>query len=519
METEQGLTVDITPEVSVYATYKRLSYTPWYAIAEFVDNSTQNYFDHKDDLRRVFEKEGTKYLFVDIEYDEESKQLTIVDNANGMDYSELQRAVSLDKPPNNNGGRSEFGMGLKTAACWFGSKWSIETTRLGNREKYYVEVDVNHLVSDKDKFVKVQQSEADPEKHFTKIVLKGLYKPIKGRTSGKIKDLLGSIYREDIRNEEILIKWNTETVSFEEHPILLENNNDESKTSWKKNLDFDVYCDYLEKNLNVHGWVGIRDPGSPKKAGLALLRRGRVILGGPDQNYKPEEIFGQGNTFRSQRLVGELHMDNWPVTQAKDSFDWSGGLEEDFISALRKEIREYITKAENYRSSPKIVTNNDMKIASEETKKVFSNKSFARAIEYEVKFPEPKKTEIQEKQDNQKILAVSKGPEVYKLKISDGEWIFNLHWQDSLSDAHWMSVQYPQDNISEIYLNTSHPFFSKYSKERGYLELIEKFAMSMALAERLSRANSNNGCIGPSDFRNYMNRVLRYESNMVEDNE
>lgn len=42
--------INIRPTSSVYATYKRLSYQPWTAIAEFVDNSTQSFYDHKDEL-------------------------------------------------------------------------------------------------------------------------------------------------------------------------------------------------------------------------------------------------------------------------------------------------------------------------------------------------------------------------------------------------------------------------------------------------------------------------------------
>ena len=39
----------------VVRSYKRLSYTPWHALAEFVDNSTQAYMDNSDELgaRRV----------------------------------------------------------------------------------------------------------------------------------------------------------------------------------------------------------------------------------------------------------------------------------------------------------------------------------------------------------------------------------------------------------------------------------------------------------------------------------
>src|SRR5437899_1578980 len=50
--------INIRPAVSVYATYRRLSYRTWGAVAEFVDNSTQNYYDHRKDLLRVYRRES-----------------------------------------------------------------------------------------------------------------------------------------------------------------------------------------------------------------------------------------------------------------------------------------------------------------------------------------------------------------------------------------------------------------------------------------------------------------------------
>ncbi|MBO6042314.1 hypothetical protein J6P52_04085 [bacterium] len=46
-------------------------------------------------------------------------------------------------------------------------------------------------------------------------------------------------------------------------------------------------------------------------------------MGGNDEDlFRPEEIFGiAGSTFASFRLIGEIEMDKWPVTQAKDNFD------------------------------------------------------------------------------------------------------------------------------------------------------------------------------------------------------
>ena len=99
-------TVNIRPDVSVYATYQRLSYRPWYAVAEFVDNSTQNYLYHRNNLLAVYKHEGRKQkLRIEINYDQDRNVLTIYDTANGMDIEELERAVVLDRPPPDRSGR------------------------------------------------------------------------------------------------------------------------------------------------------------------------------------------------------------------------------------------------------------------------------------------------------------------------------------------------------------------------------------------------------------------------------
>ena len=45
--------------LDVIRSYKRLSYTIWHAIAEFIDNSTQSYFNNRDELDAAFEAAGT----------------------------------------------------------------------------------------------------------------------------------------------------------------------------------------------------------------------------------------------------------------------------------------------------------------------------------------------------------------------------------------------------------------------------------------------------------------------------
>ena len=56
IHTEEGdyiadvMEINIQPPASILNVFSRLSYKPWYAIAEFVDNSTQSYISHADEL-------------------------------------------------------------------------------------------------------------------------------------------------------------------------------------------------------------------------------------------------------------------------------------------------------------------------------------------------------------------------------------------------------------------------------------------------------------------------------------
>lgn len=513
----EHLTIDIQPPVSVYATYRRLSYQPWYAIAEFVDNSTQNYYDHKKELSEIYKKEAD-CLRIMIDYDPFENTLTIRDNANGMNIEELNRAVKLNNPPDDTSGRCEFGMGLKTAACWFGRKWSVETTRLGAAEKYTVTLDIDKLSHENSEHLVVNMEKLDHSEHYTIITIFDLYKPLKGRTTQRIKDQLSSMYRQDLRSGEMEILWNSSMLKFDEPPILEETHQDRTKTVWKKNINFEFPWESNEPPLKVTGWIGIRIPASQRDAGFVLLRRGRVIIGGPERGYKPEEIFGQGNTFRSQRLIGELNLDDWPVSQAKDTFDWSGGLEDRFIEILKEQSKDYVHKAEGHREKIKKFTSIEMEEAAEETKRIFESEKFSSSVSAEVSLPTvpiPQELVIE---DLAKIEKISEGPIEITLALPREVWVFKLFWQNELSDAPWMSVEFPQENEIHVFLNANHPFFEPYLNNIQMISLIQKLVISLALAEKLARNISNNNKIDAADFRSYMNWVLKYAGQIRDGN-
>lgn len=130
--------------LDVISSYKRLAYTPWHAIAEFVDNSTQSYFNNETELWPIMRKAGQK-LTVSIAYDKDL--LRISDNSIGMSFDELQSALTVALAPTRTDGRSKYGMGLKTAACWLGNRWSVRTKKLGETVEHRVVVNVSTVAA------------------------------------------------------------------------------------------------------------------------------------------------------------------------------------------------------------------------------------------------------------------------------------------------------------------------------------------------------------------------------------
>ena len=177
--------LNIRPDTGVYGTYKRISYEPWTALAEFVDNSTQSFYDHKEEL---FATKYYKGLEVEIEYTEDptiGDEIVIRDNAYGMDFRDFQRAIILDRPPLKTTGRNEFGMGLKAASCWFGNLWSVESTSLGSSVKYKAEIDIEKLVKYKNEEIDVEEENSNPKEHYTIVTIRKLNKKIKGKSIEK----------------------------------------------------------------------------------------------------------------------------------------------------------------------------------------------------------------------------------------------------------------------------------------------------------------------------------------------
>lgn len=327
--------------------YKRLSYTPWYAIAEFVDNSTQSFFNNQSTLESI--SKDARPLQVIIDYNVNDKVLSIKDNAMGMSYTELENALAIAKPPEIATGRSRYGMGLKTAACWIGNFWSIRTKKYGETNEYYVNIDVNKVISGENIEDSSVTENLPKETHYTIIEIKEHNRNFKGRTIRKIRDYLSSMYREDFRNKKLSLIWNNEELFWVELDDRMLRSREGSiyKQYFSDSIEFDG------ENYPISGWIGVLESGSRKDAGFSILHSGRVVKGYPD-SWRPSSVFGQdqgSNDLVNQRLVGEINLDKFEISQAKDDILWLGDQEEMVELKLAEISNHYRVAALTYRKS------------------------------------------------------------------------------------------------------------------------------------------------------------------------
>lgn len=499
--------LNIQPQAGVIGVFSRLNYKPWYAIAEFVDNSTQSFYSHQEHLA----KQGISNLHVSVEYDDTKDILTIIDDAFGMEIEDFARAVKIDSPPINKNGRNEFGMGLKTAASWFGNIWSVRSTQLNSENEYYTEINIPELRNKNINSVSIIESKVAPTSHGTTIIIREITKKIgSSRTKNKIKELLKSMYRRDLNNGLVHITYDGEPLFYDEHECLSFRNQ-----KWRQDIDFNF--DFDGTNHHVTGFVGILSHGGFGRAGFALFRRNRVVIGGDDFNYKPEEIFGQAQSTIAHKLFGEIDLEDFPINQAKDGFVWDDGLEEQFIKELKQHIKEYIDIAK--------ITNKD-RIKEEETAKEVSDKVETQVKEVlehsfgnqdvqpqlfgQESFPELNQYKEYQEEQNNLPERVDDKIRNYTIELNPASKC-SLSVQWTLGNAStWIKVDSEEDGSSaHIRLNINHPFFKPFSEKEDFKLVLEKFALAFALAEIQAKKNANSeGMISPNAFRTLINRYL-----------
>jgi hypothetical protein len=511
--TERSITsgIGIRPEVTMLSVLRHLNYKPWFAMAEFIDNAIQSSIANAAALM----DEHEDYV-LEVKIEIKPTRILITDNAAGISKDDFPRAFRTAQQPANNSGLSEFGMGMKSAACWFAQKWSVRTSALGESIERTVNFDIKKITEERIETLVPQETTASKNSHYTVITLRNLHHAPQGRTIGKIKEHLASIYRVFLTDGRLKIQFGDTNLSYAGAKILVAKPATSSKltdpqvpTVWKKDISLD-----FGKGHRVRGFAALRETGSTNYAGFALFRRDRLIEGSHDETYRPIQIFKHTNSFIYQRLFGELHIEGFEVSHTKDGFRWEE-YEEIFLEHLKEELEKpplnLIYQAENYRALPSKVSIHKQAIAA--TEKV------ATYVEEEVA---PHLVEARSNPTAPSPLAADLPIGILQtsersLEVDDGDYIWAITLRTSLDpqSEDWLSLAQLDSEDGDlskvrrlvIDVSLGHPYSVKFlGANYENLEMLLRFGVGISISLLLAQDLTG---YPPEGFLSNFNPILR----------
>mgnify|MGYP003575242704 CR=1 FL=1 len=506
--------INIRPNVSILSVLKFLEYETWFALAEFVDNSIASYLKNEKKLKQL---SGDDFqLEVRIEINDPENKITIRDNAGGIEEANYNRAFRAAEIPSDTTGLSEFGMGMKSASCWFSDFWTVRTTALNESEEKTIKFDMNKIFEDKLEELVFTSIPADKNNHYTIIELCQVSKMPRHKGLAKVKSHLASIYRDFIRRGVLKLVVNNVELKYDDPRILVAPRYDDvggEKEEWKREINF-----VLQDGLSVKGFVGIRETGSTSEAGFALFRRGRVIEGSFDNGFRPEYIFGASNSYRYQRVFGELHLEGFDVSFTKKGIQWDENLDV-FLQCLKDELSHesfpLLQQAEKFRARANDGDYRKTGVkALSDTVSDFEKKA-PKAIE------ETFDSSTAGEEDDEELVKTDKRIyKSFKVNFNNINWIIaiELSYDTSLIDLLEVGTHLVKDPVTEpgakqigIRLSLIHPFMIEYAgTENGKIEPILKMAAAMGLAEVIAK---ESGAKTQGEIRRNFNKLITKISN------
>jgi hypothetical protein len=498
--------VPIRPGVSVLSILRHLNYKTWFALAEFVDNAVQSYVANKEQLEALHGPEFRLKVGIVIEAVAPTR-IVIRDNAAGIASKDFPRAFRPAAVPPDRTGLSEFGMGMKSAACWFAPRWSVRTKALGETVERLVRFDVASIVRDQLEELDIDDTPSTANAHFTEIVLEEPYHVPAGRTLGKIKDHLTDIYRVYVRKGILELRLNSDLLEYAPPRLLnapFVRKPDDGAKEWLCDINFD-----LGGGLSAHGFAGLMDPMNTNRSGFALFRRGRLIEGSGDEGYRPPFIFGQPGNFKWRRLFGELHLEGFEVSHTKDGFRWDEN-EQPFLELLREELDKdelpLLRQADLYRVQ---VARNELADAAQ--------KAIASAVEaMQTTLPDALPGLVAEEPVETDTTPLEPEPTLAarELMISfrEQKWLLRIEMTNDPAEGDWLAVSDQPARadgvqVLQIRLSLVHPFMVSFVQaDPEAMEATLRLAAGLALSEKLARGT---GVKLAGTIRRNLNELLR----------
>ena len=502
--------VNIRPGTKILGSLRHLNYKPWFALAEFVDNALQSFLASRDRLAAA--GSGARLLVkIDVQGTLPGR-ISIHDDAAGIAATDFERAFRPAEVPPDASGLSEFGMGMKSAACWFADRWQVKTSALGEPVERTVRFDIASIVANDTNELDVEPATAFAGSHYTHVVLENLHAPLAGRTLGKVKEHLRDIYRCYLRDGTMVLEVSGQPLSYQEPEVLRApyyRDLASAPVLWRKGIDLD-----LGGGQHARGFAALRKEGKGTEAGFALFRRKRLIQGSADEGWKHAEVFGSPNSYRHQRLFGELHLEGFEVSHTKDGFRWAD--EDTFASLLADYLDDgeipLLKQGEGHRqNAPRPVMQRTAVAAVAGTRDdmhSYLESAMPPAAE-QAAAPEPPAN-----QSPPSFPAPRLADEELSFDFRGSRWTVAVRVADDDGEGEWLEIRNAVlvpgptgGRRIEVQVSSKHPFMTRFAqREPEVMQALVRVAASLGIAEALLQSV---GGPNPTAIRRTANELLR----------
>lgn len=527
--------VNIEPDASALRIFRSMSFTPWYALGEFVDNSITSALKNIGALK---EHNGPDYeLEVSITFPSGENKLVIEDNAAGITQKDMHRALKTGVPPEDTSiGLSKHGVGMKAASLWWGAHVVIETYPINEPNGWHVEIDASED-GDVTSVVKVRKI-----KHRgysgTRLEVRELWKKTpQAKTITSIKSYLPSIYRSflgDTRKEDQLkcaILYQGKPLKFQYPALLTEPfwptkngpGYGEKARTWRKEISIT-----LSTGKVIEGWVGILEQMSRDLSGFFLHYRGKGIAGvvpldGDDNedqaeakdaisrgSYKPRKIFKQQGSYPDQSFIGEFDITEFGKTITTDSPLWTPDEEGEFTEKLLNLMSDddYIRMAVHFRRRKAAAVDEKANKVSDKTEAKIIEGALSGNVDHE---------EVEDSEaDIESIRNALEGDSI--------EDIMAINLRDKEEHSHKFSVSFVKD-VSRAFLvvtenedfehliqvNVFHPALSDINLDIHGRKILQRICVAFAASEVF------NSGYDKQKIRMKANQILAQLGQIIED--
>ncbi len=506
----QSFEAELTIGPRAIDAYSRLSYTMWFALAEFVDNSTQSRLNYGSIIDEVLREEG-RPLIVSIIHDRPKRTLTIEDNSIGMSKDDLLAALRIAYPTPDSRGRSKYGMGMKTAACWIGASWTITTCELGSGEEWTATVDVDAIANHGAK-VPVTIRNVSRDDHYTRITISNLRRVIQKRSEETIKDYLGSMYMFDLRPDvkgQVALKL---TYNGEEVVPPQESDWDTDPCGMLMKHDLRTFT---TEGKTIQGWIGVLRKGGRKFGGFSMFQNGRQIQGFPNA-WKPSVIFGGvddegANNLIAQRLTGVLLLDGFGVSHTKDKVLFEGEEEEELERFLVEETRDYANYAKSRRGVGRGSrwSKEQVRGLIEDMRPEFSSAEMKDRLRNAAL---PPMETITEGNLNQR-RSLTPEDEIGRLDILPELQVVISLKETSTYEPHVTFVPGAEENVIHVIINGLHPYYQTLEAKDAINECVQQYIFDAVAEFKTSKLIAR---VNPDSVRHLKDNLLRARAEQLE---